>query len=309
MPNENLRQVIKNDTNLLVSLYFLLRERKVSTAADKIFVGQPAMSHQLGKLRRIFNDRLLVRVSGEMMITPFARNLFPALEKLLFDMEKIINISICSSQACTPQKESYKVCVPDNIHIKEAATFLHHCAQESGVDKKVTFEITGRYTGCLKDLNEGVTDLFIGNVKKVSKNVCSQPLFESRWFWAVNNEHPLAGRHVTPGMLNKRDYIDIIHLEQAYECFSTILKEMRCSLKTSSFETATHIVQTSDAMCLLSESIIRQQGLSTVTLNNQGSVMLMNNVYWHKIVDGDFFHRKIRNALSERYSMGYPYPS
>ena len=44
------------DLNLLVAFDALLDERSVTRAAERLFVGQSAMSATLGRLRILFND-------------------------------------------------------------------------------------------------------------------------------------------------------------------------------------------------------------------------------------------------------------
>ena len=61
--------------NLLVALDALLTECHVARAAERVFIGQPAMSHALGRLRVMFNDELLVRSGKRMEPTARAREL------------------------------------------------------------------------------------------------------------------------------------------------------------------------------------------------------------------------------------------
>lgn len=60
------------DQNLLVPLNALLEVRHVSRAAARVHLSQPAMSAALARLRRHFDDELLVRVAGSYELTPLA---------------------------------------------------------------------------------------------------------------------------------------------------------------------------------------------------------------------------------------------
>jgi DNA-binding transcriptional LysR family regulator len=60
------------DLNLLVPLEHLLEERHISRAAEKAQITQPAMSRTLTRLRRVFDDELLVRVGRSYELTPRA---------------------------------------------------------------------------------------------------------------------------------------------------------------------------------------------------------------------------------------------
>ncbi|MEM9422473.1 MAG: LysR family transcriptional regulator [Pseudomonadota bacterium] len=66
------------DLNLLLALHWLLAERNVTAAADKLGLSQPAASRALGKLRATFDDPLLVKVGGTMAPTRLAEQLQPA---------------------------------------------------------------------------------------------------------------------------------------------------------------------------------------------------------------------------------------
>ena len=58
--------------NLLLALDAILSEKSVSRAARRVGVSQPAMSQSLRHLREIFDDALLVRDRGTMVLTPAA---------------------------------------------------------------------------------------------------------------------------------------------------------------------------------------------------------------------------------------------
>lgn len=71
------------DLNLLVVFHVLIRERSVSRAAERLFLGQPAVSAALSRLRKIFNDELLVRVGHSMEPTIKAFSLHAQLSPAL----------------------------------------------------------------------------------------------------------------------------------------------------------------------------------------------------------------------------------
>jgi DNA-binding transcriptional LysR family regulator len=57
------------DLNLLIALDVLFDERSVTRAATRLALSQPATSAALSRLRAHFNDRLLIRSRGEMLLT------------------------------------------------------------------------------------------------------------------------------------------------------------------------------------------------------------------------------------------------
>lgn len=63
------------DLNLLLLLDWLLKERNVTRAAERMGMSQPAASRGLQRLRREFGDELLVRTGRTYTLSKFARSL------------------------------------------------------------------------------------------------------------------------------------------------------------------------------------------------------------------------------------------
>lgn len=63
------------DLNLLVALDALLDERSVTRAAERLSIGQPAMSAALARLRKLFDDPLLTRDGAGLVASPLAESL------------------------------------------------------------------------------------------------------------------------------------------------------------------------------------------------------------------------------------------
>jgi len=78
------------DLNLLHSLDSLLRERNVSRAAASVGVSQPVMSAALARLRRHFDDELLVRRGNHYELTSLAKQLGPAVTDALRAVDRVI---------------------------------------------------------------------------------------------------------------------------------------------------------------------------------------------------------------------------
>lgn len=78
------------DLNLLVPLLALLEERSVTRAATRVGLSQPAMSHALGRLRRLLADDLLVRHGASMTLTPRAAELIVPLRQTLDQAARVV---------------------------------------------------------------------------------------------------------------------------------------------------------------------------------------------------------------------------
>ncbi|MET9819366.1 MULTISPECIES: LysR family transcriptional regulator [unclassified Streptomyces] len=86
------RRLADIDLNLLVALEALLSERNVSRAASKLGRSQPTLSAALGRLRRLFDDELLVRQRGSYRLTPFAADIHPAVVSALEEVGKVLGV-------------------------------------------------------------------------------------------------------------------------------------------------------------------------------------------------------------------------
>ncbi len=86
----DIKRLSSIDMNLLIALDSLLTEGSVTAAAQRHGVTQSAMSHNLARLRELFDDRLLVRVGARMKPTPRAQQLQPALRAALVQVEGVL---------------------------------------------------------------------------------------------------------------------------------------------------------------------------------------------------------------------------
>ncbi|WP_413729418.1 LysR family transcriptional regulator [Sodalis sp. RH22] len=85
------------DLNLLITFLVLYRERSVSLAAQKLFLGQPAVSSALARLRALFDDALFIRTAQGMQPTARADFLarrfaphFEQIQSILFNSDEFI---------------------------------------------------------------------------------------------------------------------------------------------------------------------------------------------------------------------------
>jgi DNA-binding transcriptional LysR family regulator len=79
------------DLNLLVAFDLLMQEQNVSRAAERMFVGQSAMSHILQRLRQQLDDPLLVKTPTGMKPTDRALALIGPVKAVLRDVRSLIS--------------------------------------------------------------------------------------------------------------------------------------------------------------------------------------------------------------------------
>lgn len=79
------------DLNLLLVFHVLMQERNVTRAASRLFIGQPAVSGALKRLRHRLGDELFVRTSHGMEPTPRAIELSRAIDPLLGSLQQALS--------------------------------------------------------------------------------------------------------------------------------------------------------------------------------------------------------------------------
>lgn len=84
---DGLRQV---DSNLLLALHALLEERNLTHAGIRTTMSQPAMSGALARLRKHFDDELLVRTGRGFELSPLGEQLRPLVAEAVEAAEALL---------------------------------------------------------------------------------------------------------------------------------------------------------------------------------------------------------------------------
>lgn len=126
MNRNELRRV---DLNLLIVFETLMREHSVTRAAEKLFLGQPAISASLARLRVLFEDPLFVRTGREMEPTARAREIYellsPALDSISTAISRARDFEPSSSTA------EFRIGLSDEVEYALLPELLRHIRQEA----------------------------------------------------------------------------------------------------------------------------------------------------------------------------------
>ncbi|AUG54306.1 LysR family transcriptional regulator [Thalassospira marina] len=82
------------DLNLLVAFDALISEGSVTRAAEKLRIGQPAMSHSLATLRLLLGDELFVRIGQKMQPTARAQSLAGPIREALHQAQAALKVGL-----------------------------------------------------------------------------------------------------------------------------------------------------------------------------------------------------------------------
>lgn len=117
------------DLRLLVALDALLVEGNVTRAAERVGIGQPAMSHALGRLRRLLGDELFVRAPDGVRPTPRALALAEPIRSAL----ATIQATLLRREGFDPAaaERTFVLGMPDSVEIVLLPRLLAYLGAEA----------------------------------------------------------------------------------------------------------------------------------------------------------------------------------
>jgi DNA-binding transcriptional LysR family regulator len=178
------------DLNLLVCLKVLLEEGNVTRAGQRLDLSQPAMSAALARLRRRFDDELLVRAGRDYELTPYARDLLPEVQHAVRLMGRALHLEeefdpATSERVFRMAMSDYAIAV---IHqplvriVSESAPGVHLVIEHLGPDARSSDRVLLDYHTLVAPLGFG----FPGR---------SRPLWRDRMVVMADRRNPRLGAH------------------------------------------------------------------------------------------------------------------
>jgi LysR family transcriptional regulator, mexEF-oprN operon transcriptional activator len=110
------------DLNLLLVFHALLQERTVTGAARRLYVGQPAVSGALKRLRAAFSDPLFVRTSRGMTPTSRALELAAVVDPLLMGLHQALRTH--SAFAPAASQRVFRIGLSDALEVALMPEFM-----------------------------------------------------------------------------------------------------------------------------------------------------------------------------------------
>jgi DNA-binding transcriptional LysR family regulator len=191
MDRERLRHL---DLNLLLAFDALVAECNVTKAAARMSVGQPAMSASLSRLRRFFDDPLLVRDGQSMVPTSRARGLIGPIRDALDAIESTVR----ASREFDPRTDhrTFMLMASDYVLLLLLGPLLADLWVEA---PNVHFTVRPIAPDLFEQIDRSQLDLLIYPEDLVPKGVRvrSARLFTDRFVCAVDRDHPDVGERLT----------------------------------------------------------------------------------------------------------------
>jgi len=169
------------DLNLLVSLEALLAERSVTRAADRVGLSQPGMSNTLARLRKLFDDPLLVREGLGLVPTPRAESLRQPLQEAL----SLIRHALDDRPGFDPATDqtTFTVSCSDYSLLMLIGPLVRRLAAAA---PGLTIQVMPRVPDAVRLLRDGEADLVIEPVEIMPDVTLPRTrLFADRWLCCV----------------------------------------------------------------------------------------------------------------------------
>lgn len=290
------------DLNLLLSLDALLRERSVTRAAERLSVSQPAMSSTLARLRRLFDDPLLVRSGNTLLPTPFAESLSDRLPHVLAQIDELVNRQ--PSFDPTTDTRVFTVAASDYITLLVLRPLVARLAADAPGVRLHVEPVNRDYP---QQLREDRLDLLFlpQEVIVPMHGLSSQAVFLDRFVCAVSVDHPEVGASVSIEQLQTLPYLAY----RAHGLSSNVdrqLDELGVSraveMTTEHFVIAPLLLSGTNMICMLHERLgIELERSAGIRLLEPPVVLrpVTQAIFWHPRRDVDPGHRWLRDRVTE----------
>ena len=200
------------DLNLLVAFEALMDERNVTRAARRIGLSQPATSNALARLRRTFDDPLLIRTSNGMAPTPAAKALIEPVRLALSQLRAVLQEKPSFDPAAT--RHTFQVLANDYAEVILLAPLARQVRSAApgvsiGVHRPANVFLPPSATALA-----GSFDLAIGffpDALSLDAGVRSEVLFEEEHVCITSGRHPSIR-----GRLSIRQYASASHVAVFY---------------------------------------------------------------------------------------------
>ena len=178
---------LKNiDLNLLVYLDMLLRKQNVTRAAEALGISQPAMSNGLQRLRKLFDDPLLVRTGNGMSPTERARRLQPLVQQIIASVEKAVE----SEQEFEPARANrvFRVSVSDYTESTLVPLLLRHMRSRA---PNVTLDFLTPSDVTFEDLEQGKVDMVINRFEELPSSLHQRTVWRDGFSCLCSRHNPI----------------------------------------------------------------------------------------------------------------------
>jgi DNA-binding transcriptional LysR family regulator len=289
---------------LLRAFCVLMSERNVSRAAERLNLSQPAMSHALARLRKLFQDPLLSRSRGGMTATERAVAIEPHIKAILREFDAVV----AAPEKFDPRKAS-RTFVLTATEYSEFVLLPALMARIRAEAPGIRIEIRAPDQNRMLDwLEAGEVDLRIAWVRDPIGSLRSRTLFQDSLVCIAREHHPKVGDsltlsqflslpHVRPQVIGRATTAQVID-----EAVAARGGKIWIGLALQNYLTIPQIVATSDFIATLPRRLVDALAprLPIKLLEPPFRVPKMRYAaFWHDRSHTDAGHQWLRRVIAE----------
>ncbi len=295
------------DLNLLLVFEALMDERNVTRAAKRVGLSQPAMSNALTRLRRTFDDQLLVKTPVGMVPTPTAQTLIEPVHAALTQLRSAFE----TKRAFDPEKSnrSFHLLANDYVEITLLMRLLRTLrTRAKGIKLRFHRPRNLFEPPTAAELTESF-DLAISlspNPLALDASVRSELLWEEGNVCIASQSHPFIRNKLTLKQYAEAEHLAVFYKQQGQGVIDTLLAQKgyarRAVLHVPHFITVLFAVSETDLIATVPESLAKkfskQLKLQVLPLPITLPPFRLT-LLWHERFHNDFAHQWLRNLLIE----------
>jgi DNA-binding transcriptional LysR family regulator len=292
------------DLNLLVALDALLSTRSVTAAARRLNLSQSAMSGSLSRLRRLFDDPLMVRSGRVLTLTPRAEALIPPVREILHQIDSVFAENDEFDPRTTTR--SFSISASDYATAVVLAPLLRGLADEA---PNVTVNVLPRSPDVPAVLRLDSADVVIEPQEMMGDTpLPGVPLFSDRWVCMLDgsmHESAVLDR------LDRNQYLQLPHLVYsigqdrqlniADRHLTSLGVQRRIELTVESFLMAPLLIRGTSLVSLVLERAASMLPLDGLRLIEPPIPVpgITDTMYWNPRHTEDPGHRWLRQRLTD----------
>jgi len=293
------------DLNLLVVFNQMLMERKVSGAAEKLGLTQPAVSNALNRLRKLLGDELFLRTTRGMEPTPYARQLAEPIAYALGTIQDTLNFRSTFDPASSTR--TFTVGMTDIGEIYFLPRLMELTAR---VAPGVSINTVRNTAVNLRDeMETGHVDLAIGLLPQLSAGFFQRRLFTQKYVCMFRRGHELDGRKLTLEAFRKADHVVAVSAGTGHGVVDEFMKkkgiERKIRLTVPHFVAVGHILQSTDMIATVPERYAAEclDPFNLKAVNHPVALPKTGiNLFWHAKFHREPSNQWLRNLIFEEFS-------
>jgi len=299
------------DLNLLVVLEALIEERNVTRAARRVGLSQPAMSNALARLRRTFDDPLLVRTAEGMTPTPAAQSLIVPVRSALSQLREALEEKRAFDPAAS--ERTFHLLTSDYTEIVLLPALLRNLRAVSG---SVTLQVQRPQSVFEPPSTSALAESFDLAIGFYPDALSLDARLHSETLWEEENVCIAAAKHSSVrGKISLKQYAEAEHATLFYKpqgpgLIDTLLAQKgyvrRTAVRVPHFASVPFMVSGTDLIATVPERLARQfsRQLKLQILPVPFEIPpLRLTLLWHQRHHSDPAHRWIRDFIIETAAM------